>query len=556
MHEGEYNLESFSSFTDVQIVGLGKGATLICPKLCVVFSHICFFENIIFPKGNLGLVCQGKKSVIHMNHCEISAGMRSCEDFPECNGGPGCKATSRGKPVCDRTGKYGEPFSNSGMVGSPGVQIVRGAFGLIENCKIHNCGGGATLVAMEDSLMEVRKCEVYKNNQSGLEAREGGQLIASGNRIFDNGQHGVVLGPKAGECDIDDNKIFENRSEGILVISNAKKIDIRNNDVHHNGPFGLSLDENSHLFIRNNKIFENGFWGIIAKTRTSANITANVISGNKCGGIFIGVNFSGRIFLESNTVRDHGGPWLECGKTKDSFPVDEGILLNLMTDRWKSPFYIPSGEKSEFYSKPPTLVENKVFNNEEGIYHPREIVERVYSGCTFCRHSGNNKSHLMKCSTCQIASYCSKECQSKHWQTHKALCEALKSRYSVTVKILPFCTFGPGQGKPFNRTFGSHLKGLGTGPKRSRNSRKKFIVKIQTQSLNSHPLQLLILYDKSLSLDCTIQSSEIFSVIMECGVLGELHKFTSKKCFFWAMFAEEGEKLTIFLNHLAPYQQW
>ena len=556
LHEGEYNLESFSSFTDVQIVGLGKGATLICPKLCVVLSPICFFENIIFPKGNLGLVCQGEKSVIHMNHCEISAGLRSCEDFPECNGGPGCKATSRGKPVCNRTGKYGEPFSNSGMVGSPGVQIVRGAFGLIENCKIHNCGGGATLVAMEDSRMEVRKCEVYKNNQSGLEAREGGQLIASGNRIFDNGQHGVVLGPKAGECDIDDNKIFENRSEGILVISNAKKIDIRNNDVHHNGPFGLSLDENSHLFIRNNKIFENGFWGIIAKTRTSANITANVISGNKCGGIFIGVNFSGRIFLESNTVRDHGGPWLECGKTKDSFPVDEGILLNLMTDRWKSPFYIPSGEKSEFYSKPPTLVENKVFNNEEGIYHPREIVERVYSGCTFCRRSGNNVSHLMKCSTCQIASYCSKECQSKHWQTHKALCEALKSRYSVTVKIVPFCTFGPGQGKPFNRTFGSHLKGLGTGPKLSRNSRKKFVVKIQTQSLNSHPLQLLILYDKSLSLDCTIQSSEIFSVIMECGVLGEFHKFTSKKCFFWAMFAEEGEKLTIFLNHLAPYQEW
>ena len=556
LHEGEYNLESFSSFTDVQIVGLGKGATLICPKLCVVLSHICFFENIIFPKGNLGLGCQGKKSVIHMNHCEISAGMRSCEDFPECNGGPGCKATSRGKPVCNRTGKYGEPFSNSGMVGSPGVQIVRGAFGLIENCKIHNCGGGATLVAMEDSRMEVRKCEVYKNNQSGLEAREGGQLIASGNRIFDNGQHGVVLGPMAGECDIDDNKIFENRSEGILVISNAKKIDIRNNDVHHNGPFGLSLDDNSHLFIRNNKIFENGFWGIIAKTRTSANITANVISGNKCGGIFIGINFSGRIFLESNTVRDHGGPWLECNKTKDSFPVDERILLNLMTDRWKSPFYIPSGEKSEFYSKPPTLVENKVFNNEEGIYHPREIVERVYSGCTFCRRSGNNVSHLMKCSTCQIASYCSKECQSKHWQTHKALCEALKSRYSVTVKIVPFCTFGPGQGKPFNRTFGSHLKGLGTGPKLSRNSRKKFIVKIQTQSLNSHPLQLLVLYDKSLSLDCTIQSSEIFSVIMECGVLGEFHKFTSKKCFFWAMFAEEGEKLTIFLNHLAPYQEW
>ena len=555
LHEGEYNLESFLSFTDIQIVGLGKGATLICPKHCVIFDSSCFLENIIFPKGNIGLVCQGKKAVINMNQCEISGGLRSCEDFPECNGGPGCKAASQGKPVCNRTGKYGEHSSISGMGGSPGVQIVDGAFGLIENCKIHNCGGGATLVVMEESHLEVRKCEVYKNNQGGLEAREGGQLLASGNRIFDNGYHGIVLGPMAGECDIDGNKIFENRKEGMLVISNlsSRKIVIRNNDVHHNGPSGLSLDNNSHILIRNNKIFENGFWGIIAKTRTSANITANVISGNKCGGIFIGINFSGRICLESNIVRDHGGPWLECSKTMDSFPVDEGILPS---DIRKSPIYIPIGEKSEVYSKPPTLIKNKIFNNEEGIYHPREVVERIYSGCTFCRRSGNNVSHLMKCSTCHIASYCSKECQSKHWQTHKALCEALKSRYSVTVKILPFGIFGPGQGKPFDRIFGSHLKGLGTGPKLSRNSRKKFIVKIQTQSLNSHPLQLLVLYDKSLSLDCTIQSSEIFSVIMECGVLGGLHKFTSKKCFFWAMFAEKGEKLTIFLNHLAPYQEW
>jgi len=111
-------------------------------------------------------------------------------------------------------------------------------------------------------------------------------------------------------------------------------------------------------------------------------------------------------------------------------------------------------------------------------------------------------------------------------------------------------------GNVSHRTFGTHLKGIGEGPRPKRNSREKFIVKIQTQTLNSHRLQLLTVYDKSLTIDCFVQSPEIFNVIMECGVLGALHKFTSKKAFFLAMFAEGGEKLTIFLDCLAPYQEW
>ena len=43
---------------------------------------------------------------------------------------------------------------------------------------------------------------------------------------------------------------------------------------------------------------------------------------------------------------------------------------------------------------------------------------------------------------------------------------------------------------------------------------------------------------------------------MECGVLEELSKFTSKQVFFWAIFAEKEDKLIIFLDHLAPYQDW
>ena len=324
LKEGVYNLKRFIIFKDLQIVGLGKEVVLRCTECCLISSAKCYFENIVFPKGNIGLVCKGKEAAIHMKHCQISGGATSCEDYPECNGGEGCIAASLGKPVCDRTGKFGDSESKSGVVGFPGVQIHEGSFALIEECAIHDCGGGGALVTGKGSRMAVHKCEVYKNHQAGLQARQGGTFSASQNKIFSGGFHGVLIGPNAGECLITRNKIFENAKEGIYACSNENKIEISENDVHHNRPFGLSLDGDSHLVIRDNKIFENGFWGILAKSRTSVVIKGNIISGNKCGGIFIGVNYSARVHLESNTVRDHGGPWLEYQQGR--FSVDTILL--------------------------------------------------------------------------------------------------------------------------------------------------------------------------------------------------------------------------------------
>ena len=545
LHEGEYDLVEFVAYANLQIVGLGQKVVLRIQSNCQIFCSKCYFENIVFPKGNIGLICVGKEASLHMKCCDVSGGWSSCDDFPECNGGAGCIAASLGKPACNRTGKFGHPSSNSGLAGCAGVQILLGSFGLIEECVIHDCGGGGVLVADKGSRLEVRKCDVYKNHQAGLEAREGGKLLAFRNRIFNSGYHGVLLGPDAGECDVNGNMIFENTKEGVLATRNTKQIVIRNNDVHHNRPFGLSLDQNSCLLINNNRIFENGFWGIHAQLRTSATIKENIICGNKCGGIRIGINYSGRIYLDSNTVRDHSGPWLEYdeeGKDLD-FPIENEKIAALLN--------IPQGER-ERYSKTPILNGNKEFNNREGIYHPSEVGQRFHNGCTFCRLSKDKVKRLKKCPTCHVASYCSNECQLKHWSTHKTICIALKSRYSVVVELIPFASVR--EGESCNREFGTHLKGIGTGPTPRKN--KEFIVKIQTTPMNTHPFQLLVVYDKSLTIDCHIQNPDIFSVIMECGVLGALNRGTSKKAFFWAMFPGTKERLKIFLDHLAPYQEW
>ena len=549
LHEREYHLSAFGTVNDLQIVGLGPHTYLNCAKICQINNAKCYFENIVFPRGNVALVCLGNNGALHLNQCDISGGEASCEDFPDCNGGPGCVAPSLGKPACDRTGNFGDSESTSGIGGFLGVVITLESSGLIENCVIHRCGGGGALVSGKGSRLLVKNCEVYKNHQSGLEAREGGELEAIGNKIFDNGSHGILIWKLAGKCDINDNKIFENAKEGIIVSFTKEKITVRNNSIHHNRAFGISLgDDNSQVFISNNEIFENGFWGILAKGRTSAHIVGNKLTGNKCGGIFIGVNYSGRVHLETNTVRDHSGPWLEYQFKNGGTTLDFRLPEIKGTDA--QDFMLPEGEV-HFYSKPPILKENKYFNNEEGLYHPRELVERLSNGCIYCHGQRDKKVRFLKCPGCLIASYCSKECRRNHRPKHETLCFALKTRYAVDVDRIPLAK--PGF-QAISRMFGSHLEGIGEGPKPEPS--REFIVKIQTQTLNSHPLQLMTLYDQSVTIHCFIQSPEIFNVIMDCGVLGGLNKFTSKKCYFWAMFTEPGGKLTIYLDHLAPYQKW
>ena len=43
--------------------------------------------------------------------------------------------------------------------------------------------------------------------------------------------------------------------------------------------------------------------------------------------------------------------------------------------------------------------------------------------CSYCNHSSVS---LKKCSRCHSVQYCGRECQKKHWNTHKSHCQAFK----------------------------------------------------------------------------------------------------------------------------------
>ena len=542
LREGEYNVSQFlvAGF-DTHVVGLGSGAVLNCRQVSVVENAPCFFQNVRFPSGNPPLVCQGGSGIIHLSHCKISAGFSRCQDYPECNGGEGCVAASRGKQICERTLSFGKPLK-SGFTGYPGIQVKGGSTMYITLSHIHHCGGGGALVSEKGSRLFVRKCEVY-SNQNGLEAKDGGQLIATENNVYGNSTHGFLIGPDPGCCLISNNKIFENQKEGVYVANNKQEalVTVDGNDIHHNMAFGLSLTD-CHLSISNNKIFENGFWGILCITRTSAKIMGNDIFGNKCGGIFIGINFCGKVAINSNVIRDHAGP---------SLHYLEGPFPDASTIHESDPhFRLPPGE-TKFYSYPPTQENNQVFNNTEGLFHPEEAIERLETGCCHCFEKLCQKG-VKRCPECYIAVYCGLDCLQNHRQKHKSLCAVLNRRYSTTVDLHKLPKF-----ETENRYFGPHLKGIGKCPPPKKKGRHAFIIKVQTTSLNCHPKQMMRVYDQSLAaVHHDIQSSDVFNMVMECGVLGQLHKFTSKKAYFWATFADGGKKLDIFLSHLAPYQQW
>ena len=541
--EGEYDVSQFAvALFDTHVVGLGSGAVLNFGKGFVVENVTCYFQNVRFPSGNPPLVCQGQRAIIHLSHCEISAGFSCCQDYPECNGGEGCVAASRGQPICDRKNNFGIP-STSGVSGFPGIQVQGGCTVYLTRCQIHHCGGGGALVSDNGSRLFVQKCEVY-SNQSGLEARDGGQLIATENIVYSNSTHGFLMGPNTGRCLVRNNKIFENHKEGVAVANSKQEalVTVDGNEIHHNMASGFSLTD-SHLSITNNKIFENGFWGILCKTRTSAKIMGNDIFGNKCGGIFIGINFCGKVAITSNVIRDHAGPYLHYleGPFPDARRIHES----------DPNFILPPGETT-FYSNPPTQENNQVFNNTEGLFHPaEEAIERLQTRCCLCFGKLCQKG-VKRCPECYIAVYCGLACLQNHRQKHKSLCAVLKRRYSTTVdlhKLPKFVTK--------IRYFGPHLKGIGKCPPPPKKGRHAFIIKVQTTALNCHPKQMMSVYDQSLAaVQHDIQSSDVFNMVMECGVLGQLHKFTSKKAYFWATFADGGKKLDIFLSHLAPYQQW
>jgi parallel beta-helix repeat protein len=309
----------------------------------------------------------------------------------------------------------------------------------------------------------------------------------------------------------------------------GSKCVIVDNVISHNGLSGLSFDGGSYE-VKNNKIFENWLWGLMIKSKSSTYLLNNDIFENKCGGIRVGINYSASVLIDGNTIRDHTGPGV--------------YAINLPKQSTK----FIEGERQEYSRCPIITSMNFRRNNNKGVQHPRNLVTVIKTCC--CCHDSSNSLKL--CCKCKKATYCSKDCQSKHWKRHRHLCKLLRESYAVEIQMIdtvPHMDVGPY--KVGIRQFDSSLVGIQEGPPPERMSSKPFLVKIQTGKEYGYydPYKKLVLYDRSVTLDIKFSSPVLYHLANECGVLAGT-KWTTKTIFCWAYFKNRGFVLCIQTDNL------
>ncbi|CAC5372905.1 unnamed protein product [Mytilus coruscus] len=519
-----------------------------------------YFENINFISGNQ--ITVKKDSTATFYKCKFSNGQKGCDAFPKCTGNLGCINQMTCKQVYQEK-RMVSGFLYLGQPGYAGIGVYVGGIAHIDSCVLKRCGGGGVLSHGKGSLIEIKNSTVQNMRQMGVEARDGGAIKVIKNIISENQFHGVAIGPN-GYGYISENIIQANGAEGIrgggLITSitwaetdeeGASRAVIIDNIIRGNGLCGVSCD--GGIFeIKGNRIFSNFFWGMMVKLRSSAYITKNEIFDYKCGGIRIGKNFTASVIIDGNIIRDHIGPGI--------YIVNSADIFRNKLQATKPGICIGNGEVLECLRPPIITSTNHLENNEKGTQHPIDIV-RLVEVCSFCRQISQN---LKSCSKCKKATYCSKNCQSKHWSRHKHMCKLLNNSYVVKVKMAETepnnIGVPPKDREPnqiYTRKFNPKLEGISEGVSPDTNSCKRFIVKIQTGKEYGFydPNTKIFAYDQTVSLDIQFSNPTLYHLCMECGVLaGE--KFTVKKIFCWASFENKGKTLCFYTDNLPPFQKW
>lgn len=568
LRKGRYTFSEIVLTTkSVQVIGIEDGveintgsALCVCrpPKQILAVDidieqtiHV-HFENIFFVSEGPQIQIQSN-SIATFYHCTFSNGNKGCDAFPKCKGDKGCINPPKCKLSVKKAESYPMGNYGTGEPGYPGIAASYGGLVYLESCILDRCGGGGVVSDGEGSLIEMNNCTVRNMRQMGIEARNGGAIKAMNCVIVENQFHGVAIGPQ-GIGYISGNTIEGNGQEGIWCGriaeqfgSNSKggsKSVVFNNVISHNGLSGLSF--NGGLYeVKSNKIFENWLWGVMIKSKSSIYLLNNDIFENKCGGIRVGINYSASVLIDGNTIRDHTGP--------DVYAINFDKQLTRENTVFMHPF---NEDEIQPYSRRPIITSTNVRrNNDKGVQHPRNLVN-VVKTCCCCHESCNS---LKLCSKCKKATYCSKECQCKHWKRHIHLCKLLRESYTVQIQMkdtVPHMDFGPN--RVGIRQFDSSLVGIQEGPPPDRMSSKPFIVKIQTGKKEYgyyDPYKKLVLYDRSVTLDIIFSSPVLYHLANECGVLAGT-KWTTKTIFCWAYFKNKGFVLCIQTDNLPPFQTW
>lgn len=472
-------------------------------------------------------------------------------------------------------------FQNSASY-SPVISI-EGVATFLE-CTIQDSEGSGIVVEGSDSSATLVKSHICGNGKMdayayGIRVFNGGSLLVQESHIYGN-TRGVLIdeGPSQGVAAngvlITGSEIYDNKYEGVVVGavpeylgSSSPVVIIRKNKIFHNGTFGIRAALNiNDVLVEENVIFENYWYGVCVHTDSGGLYRHNEICNNKMGGVMVSRRSPRKppCVVENNFIHDNCGPALHEGlraAEQDSFPQEfrSFFTKRIRTGTTKSVRVLET-DVSLPNSVSAVFKANRCVGNDFG---QKTLNATDLAYCAFCLRRA---AELRSCKRCMTARYCNKECQKKHWGTHKYVCKAIGEKNAIEVSMPVHEYSMISIGSPSLKATGPDY-----APPPPRDG-SRFIVKIQTIE-DTHKLKVnldmrgfvsddqdpnkatMILYDRSRQVNFYVSCKpQIYHLIMECGMMG-MKKTLTKKLYCWAAF-KDGKTLRIFTHEFPPVQDW
>jgi parallel beta-helix repeat protein len=404
----------------------------------------------------------------------------------------------------------------------------------VHSCKFYNCTKGGLLVV---GNAEIENTEFFGNGVA-LEVREGGHLLVRESKMYGNLQ-GLLIGPNAKECVVEDCELYDNEWGGVYVTNSASGVVIKRNRIYDNDQPGVTVLGSSNVSILENEILRNNDWGITIVGHSHVFVKENKIHNNQSGGISLKNNsLVEKSVIEYNDISSNSGPGI----------YEEGSLTKRRENK---------------------LQDNKEERNQSTAQSETKL-------CYCCKKPEVN---LRKCTNCYTAQYCGKQCQKSDWGNHKEVCYRLLSDASIVLNYIrdPIMTVH----LPINEqelqisscsdrkyTFTSFrtserapgLQPVGPEYCPRPNTTNRFIVKMSAgfqveEDVTIVPSYEIRLYDRSLTIDGKLtDADQIYHLVQRHGVMGQLYSYW-KKLFMWVKGPEDG-KLRVFINDFPAYQHW
>ena len=295
-------------------------------------------------------------------------------------------------------------------------------------------------------------CSVNFSNGAGLlvTAHQRQQVIVSvkSTVIRVSGGPGIVIrgGTADSHISICDSDIHNNMS-GIVMITPASFY-MENNLISHNLLSGIvaaggcngGLLRNSVRFsrrgivlqgsnatIEENVISQNFGWGIVCCLGSNLTCKQTSFENNYCGGLRIILNGQRNVLVEKCEFRNNLGPVVFPSNAREICPCE--LQCKEMSSPQESPFmfYLRNFlqlTKTDMFEyadefKSPLLLENRFSDVPDVLSW--EPPERC-SGCWKDQHSVGN---FIKCSSCLVARYCSKQCSDAARDVHSFVCNSI-----------------------------------------------------------------------------------------------------------------------------------